>query len=990
MSALLFALSCALIAADRAPDCEAPASLAQDLACADQDIALQCAALVALDANLGGGVWPLGGGSFCTWPGVLCDLDGHVISLTIRDLEKGGQLPTELIFLEKLERLSITNSSIVGAVPELSASLVELYLAENKLTGVLPAVSRLPKLNALHLDGNQLRGGLGPLLSALPHSLRRLGLSRNQFEGRLPAAALSRFRELEVLRLGGNSRLTGTLSSLPALRVLSIDGTGIDTLDESAKLQSLDATSARNLKGLIVLEAGYHDTIRAAGSGLDFVGSPPKRAFHGQGQWSPQTDDHPEEAALALETAIPGSLGAELSPPPDNDDQPAPKKNKGARPRPKFSRDDERHTRRDKQRSQERIEKHGKERRARLLAEWLNKTESRLGTPGDDHHTTPPEEDDTHSAKRRRGNTHRASAKPSRGKRPEAPTVHAETLRTNQRPLNARDDVKNDKDKNGIHSAAADRATPPRLNSRGRRPRASLEELISSAKEPVRRQPDESIPREHSKRRTFDDTVKQSTPQGAERISMQESPQQKLGGANPRFPSHEDTRGRRRSLEHKTRHTAEQRNSEDTTKRRQARNFLEEKRDRGARTGSAHESNPDLDQSVQPEPIQTSQVRENHAKKLEQTTHATRESAAASNSIHNRKEYVPKPVEAKASAGHTATAHELKTRTTDGQVRHSPGIGGEYKKRFQEAKTAHVSRLEQRAQKSRQDGQESKSSQLETLEKPQNRDKVREPRRGDRQPERRASRRAPAGKSGPELRQQADPPAPLAPSAPSEIRNMAERTSLHDHRKGGVQELIRGRLSAVLADISNSLNSGATQAREQRPADLDNVEHESPLGAGKQSKNSRSEESTLSHRHNKEIASSQREGVQRRVLERRELRDAPKEARQGERMAERKSSKVPLAGGMGRDFSREADAIAANYRDKVPSSAQKTTTNTPRSPKLTQHRDFAEVERLAGNNRLEDDDTEVQVDEFKKQMHDRLQEAKRRADKLRVTPPSKS
>jgi hypothetical protein len=263
----LVAAALTLAAAAPPPRSRPHTHLFVELSCGPRDPSVDCAALVALNANIGVAGWATGE-SFCGWPGVLCDDDGRVIALSLRDndlrsnakekqrepskgksdshMQRGKRLrkevPRQLIKreevvekkepepfvepslrqcrkrpvfphkalakLEKLEVLSLIGLNMTGTVPQsLNAlrSLRELHLAENSLSGSLPELDDLTQLRALHLDGNGFSGPLGNLLRSLAKSnIRRLGLSRNALTGHLPGGSLEKLKSLEALRLGGN------------------------------------------------------------------------------------------------------------------------------------------------------------------------------------------------------------------------------------------------------------------------------------------------------------------------------------------------------------------------------------------------------------------------------------------------------------------------------------------------------------------------------------------------------------------------------------------------------------------------------------------------------------------------------------------------------------------------------------------------------------------------------------------------------------------
>ena len=57
-----------------------------ELSCGPRDPSVDCAALVALNAAVGVAGWATGE-SFCGWPGVLCDDDGRVMALSLREMD---------------------------------------------------------------------------------------------------------------------------------------------------------------------------------------------------------------------------------------------------------------------------------------------------------------------------------------------------------------------------------------------------------------------------------------------------------------------------------------------------------------------------------------------------------------------------------------------------------------------------------------------------------------------------------------------------------------------------------------------------------------------------------------------------------------------------------------------------------------------------------------------------------------------------------------
>ena len=184
--------------------------------------------------------------------------DGEIVDRFVRQCARRPVFPhAALSKLERLEVLSLVGLNMTGKAPAASLNLLralrELHLAENSLSGPLPELDQLTKLEALHLDGNGFQGALGSLLRSLARApLRRLGLARNALTGHLPGNALEKLRALEALRLGGNS-LDGpfpssSLAKLAKLTNVSVWGNRFEgdasvfLKDASISLATFDAT----------------------------------------------------------------------------------------------------------------------------------------------------------------------------------------------------------------------------------------------------------------------------------------------------------------------------------------------------------------------------------------------------------------------------------------------------------------------------------------------------------------------------------------------------------------------------------------------------------------------------------------------------------------------------------------------------------------------------------------------------------------------------
>jgi len=158
--------------------------------------------------------------------------EGEIVDRFVRQCARRPVFPhAALSKLERLEVLSLVGLNMTGKAPAVSLNLLrtlrELHLAENSLSGPLPELDQLTKLEALHLDGNGFQGTLGNLLRSLAKApLRRLGLSRNALTGHLPGNALEKLRALEALRLGGNG-LDGPLPSQSLAKLANLTNVSV-------------------------------------------------------------------------------------------------------------------------------------------------------------------------------------------------------------------------------------------------------------------------------------------------------------------------------------------------------------------------------------------------------------------------------------------------------------------------------------------------------------------------------------------------------------------------------------------------------------------------------------------------------------------------------------------------------------------------------------------------------------------------------------------
>ena len=205
-----------LVLMPQTPPAQAAPDVTTNCATQTQIPQAECVALKTMYNSTGGPSWsdsPGNGWNLtqtpCSWTGITCSGGSprHVARIEREEKSLSGTLPG-ISALTKLEVLNLDFNSLGGGVPNLSAhvNLREIYLSRNHLNGTVPNISALTNLVVLSLGGNQLGGPL-PNLSVLI-KLEHVDLSRARFAGTIPD--LSNLTHLQELFLNEN-QLSGPL-----------------------------------------------------------------------------------------------------------------------------------------------------------------------------------------------------------------------------------------------------------------------------------------------------------------------------------------------------------------------------------------------------------------------------------------------------------------------------------------------------------------------------------------------------------------------------------------------------------------------------------------------------------------------------------------------------------------------------------------------------------------------------------------------------------
>jgi len=134
--------------------------------------------------------------------GILCDDEKNVIEILFPKQNLGGELPLELVSLDRLEKIDLSHGMIRGTIPHMPY-LRNLNLGHNNLTGILSEhLAEMTHLTSLRLSDNNLEGSLPFEFGSLTNLLV-LDLNRNQLTGGLEK--LDTLVNLEELYLSCNS-----------------------------------------------------------------------------------------------------------------------------------------------------------------------------------------------------------------------------------------------------------------------------------------------------------------------------------------------------------------------------------------------------------------------------------------------------------------------------------------------------------------------------------------------------------------------------------------------------------------------------------------------------------------------------------------------------------------------------------------------------------------------------------------------------------------
>ncbi|CAN1150790.1 Probable inactive receptor kinase At1g48480 [Linum perenne] len=125
-------------------------------------------------------------GNWSRWPGIACQ-NGHVVHLVLQGINLTGNLPADFLRnITFLTKLSLVNNSVSGQLPNLTGlvRMEQVLLSSNRFTGSIPQdYASLPNLQFLELEHNSLEGRIPGFNQP---GLTRFNVSYNRLEGPIP------------------------------------------------------------------------------------------------------------------------------------------------------------------------------------------------------------------------------------------------------------------------------------------------------------------------------------------------------------------------------------------------------------------------------------------------------------------------------------------------------------------------------------------------------------------------------------------------------------------------------------------------------------------------------------------------------------------------------------------------------------------------------------------------------------------------------------
>ncbi|CAN1139571.1 Probable LRR receptor-like serine/threonine-protein kinase At3g47570 [Linum perenne] len=197
---------------------------------------------------------------FCKWPGIICNIQQRVTSLSLSRCNLAGTLSPHIANLTFLHTINLINNSFRGHIPPQIGNLRRLQtlnLTTNFLTGQIPPnLTRCLDLRTILVEKNSIEGSIPEDIGSLSQ-LQRFRMGTNNLTGQIPAS-LGNLSQLVEFAVAYNNLVGEIPETVGQLSRISKFVVGVNNLNDTIP-RSLYNLSSLTLATLIYNQ--FHGTI---------------------------------------------------------------------------------------------------------------------------------------------------------------------------------------------------------------------------------------------------------------------------------------------------------------------------------------------------------------------------------------------------------------------------------------------------------------------------------------------------------------------------------------------------------------------------------------------------------------------------------------------------------------------------------------------------------------------------------------------------------
>ncbi|XP_074323938.1 receptor-like protein EIX2 isoform X1 [Apium graveolens] len=204
------------------------------------------------------------GDDCCSWEGIQCNNDGHVITLDLLGFSLTGPIPENIGKLTFLNSLKLLQNHFQGPIPSTIRNLTSLFALDlrlNNLNGSLPeSLCQLSKLERLDVSSNQLSGSIPKCIGGLSN-LDYLDISSNSWEGLISEQHFFNLTSLTSLYISSKSNLVFNVDSewIPPFQLVDLY---LESMNVGPRFP-LWLLTQRYIEGITLRNTSISDTIPA-------------------------------------------------------------------------------------------------------------------------------------------------------------------------------------------------------------------------------------------------------------------------------------------------------------------------------------------------------------------------------------------------------------------------------------------------------------------------------------------------------------------------------------------------------------------------------------------------------------------------------------------------------------------------------------------------------------------------------------------------------